>query len=45
MIGAGAQLIRVPVRIAGDPGLNPGPGENLSLKLTTQDPPDGYSEN
>ena len=25
--------------------MNPGPGENFSLKLTTQDLPDGYSEN
>ena len=25
--------------------LNPDPGENFSLKLTTQDLPDGYSEN
>jgi len=32
-------------RNAGDPGSNPGPSENIfSLKLTTQDLPDGYSE-
>ena len=28
-----AQLVRVPARRAGDPGSNPGPGENFSLKL------------
>ena len=28
-----AQLVRAPARRAGDPGLNPGPGENFSLKL------------
>ena len=28
-----------------DPGTNPGPGEDLSLKLTTQDLPDGLSQN
>ena len=27
-----------------DPGSNPGPGENFSLKLTTQGLPHGYSE-
>ena len=31
---------RAPERRAG----NPGPGENFSLKLTTQDLPDDYSE-
>ena len=30
---------------AGDPGSNPGPGENFSLKLLIYDLPDGYSEN
>ena len=30
---------------AGNPGSNPGPGENFSLKLTTRDLPDAYSEN
>ena len=29
---------------AGDPGSNPGPGENFSLKLLMYDLPDGYSE-
>ena len=28
-----AQLVRAPARRAGDPGLNPGPGENFSFKL------------
>ena len=28
-----AQLVREPARRAGDPGSNPGPGENFSLKL------------
>ena len=28
------QLVRAPARKAGDPGSNPGPGENFSLKLT-----------
>ena len=38
-------MARAPAHKAEDPGLNPGPGENLfSLKLTTQDVPDGYSE-
>ena len=40
-----AQLIRVPAYRAGDPGLNPGAGDSFSLKLTTEDLPDGYSEN
>ena len=31
-------------RRAGDPGLNPGPGENFSLKLLIYDLSDGYSE-
>ena len=30
-----------PVRRAGDPGSNPGPGENFSLKLLIYDLPDG----
>ena len=37
-------LVRAPARRAGDPGSNPGPGENFSLKLTTQDLPYDYSE-
>ena len=28
-----AQLVRAPARRAGDPGSNPGPGENFSLKV------------
>ena len=39
-----AQLVRAPVRRAGDPGSNPGPGENFSLKLLIYNLPDGYSE-
>ena len=31
-----AQLVRAPARKAGDPGSNPGLGENFSLKLTSQ---------
>ena len=31
-------------RRAGDPGSNPGPCENFSLKLLIYDLPDGYSE-
>ena len=39
-------MVIVPARGAGDPGSNPGPGENFfPLKLTTQDLPDGYYEN
>ena len=38
-----AQLVRAPARRAGDPGSNPGPGENFSLKLI-YDLPDSYSE-
>ena len=40
----GVQLFRAPVRRAGDPGSNPGPGENFSLKLLIYGVPDGYSE-
>ena len=36
---------RVGAHITGDLDSNPGPGENFSLKLTTKDLPDGYSEN
>ena len=39
-----AQLVRALARRTGDPGSNPGPGENFSLKLTTQDLKDGYSK-
>ena len=35
-----AQLVRAPVRRAGDPGSNPDPGENFSLKLLIFDLPD-----
>ena len=28
-----AKLVRAPARKAGDPGSNPGPGENFSLKI------------
>ena len=38
-------VVIAPAHRAGDPGSNPGPGENFSLKLTTQDLPEGYSEN
>ena len=39
-----AQLVRPPARRPGDPGSNPGPGKNFSLKLLIYDLPDGYSE-
>ena len=39
----GGLVVIAPARRAGDPGLNPGPGENFSLKLI-YDLPDGYSE-
>ena len=39
------QLVRAPALRAGDPGSNPGPDENFSLKLITHDLPEGYSEN
>ena len=39
-----AQLVRAEARGAGDPDSNPGPGENLSLKVLIYDLPDGYSE-
>ena len=35
------QLVRAPARRAGDPGSNPGQGENFSLKLTNEVPPCG----
>ena len=38
----GGLVVIAPARRAGDPGSNPGPGENFSLKL--YDLPDGYSE-
>ena len=39
-----AQLVRGPVHRAEDPGSNPGPDENISLKLLIYDLPNGYSE-
>ena len=39
-----AQLVRAQARRAGDPGSNPGLGENFSLKLLIYDLPNGYSE-
>ena len=39
-----AQLVRAPVRRAGAPGSNPGPGKKFSLKLLIYNLPDGYSE-
>ena len=38
------ESVCAPARKAGDLGPNPGPGENFSLKLTTPDLPDGYTE-
>ena len=40
----GGLLVIEPARRAGDPGLNPGPGKNFSLKLLIYDLPDDYSE-
>ena len=40
----GGLVFIAPARRAGDPGLNPDPGENFSLKLFIYDLPDGYSE-
>ena len=40
----GSLVVIAPARRAGDPGSNPGPGENFSLKLLTYDLSDGYSE-
>ena len=42
-IGNWAQFVRAPACKAGDPGSNPGPGKYFSLKLTTQDIPEGHS--
>ena len=36
----GGLVVIVPARRAGDPGSNPGPGENFSLKLLIYDLPD-----
>ena len=38
-------MIRAPARKAEDPGSNPGSGVICSLKLTTKNLPDCYSEN
>ena len=40
----GGLVVIASTRRAGDPGSNPGPGENLCVKLLTYDLPDGYSE-
>ena len=40
----GSLVVKVPARTAGDPGSNPGPGENFSLKLLIYNLSDGYSE-
>ena len=40
----GGLVVIAPAHRAGDPGSNPGPGENFSLKLLIYDLPDGYSE-
>ena len=40
----GGSVVRAPGRRARDPGSNPGPGENSSLKLLIYDLPNGYSE-
>ena len=42
--GPGGLVVIAPARRAGDPGLNPDPGENFSLKLLIYDLPDGCSE-
>ena len=39
-----AQLVRAPARRTRDPGSNPGPDENFSLKLLIYDLPEGYFE-
>ena len=40
----GGLVVIAPKRRAGDPGSNPGPGENFSLQLLIYDLPDGFSE-
>ena len=45
MIYLGGTVRSAPAYRAGDLGSNPGPGKNVSLKLTTYDLPGGYSEN
>ena len=36
-------MVIAPARRAGDPGSNPGPGKNFSLKLVIYDSSDGHS--
>ena len=40
----GGLVVIVPEHRAGDPGSNPGPGKNFSLKLLIYDLSDGYSQ-
>ena len=40
----GSLVVIAPAHRARDPGLNPGLGENFSLKLLIYELPDGYSE-
>ena len=40
----GGLVVIAPAHRAGDPGSNPGPDENFSLKLLIYDLSDGYSE-
>ena len=40
----GGLVVIAPARRAGDPGSNPGPGENFSLKLLINDLSEGYSK-
>ena len=37
-------VVIAPARRAGDPDLNPGPGENFSLQLLIYDLSEGYSK-
>ena len=45
VIRLGGAVGSAPARRVGDPSSNPGSGENLSLKLTINDLPDGLPEN
>ena len=40
----GGLVVIAPERRAGDPGSNPGPGENFYLKLLIYDLSEGYSK-
>ena len=40
----GSLVVIAPARRAGDPGSNPGLGENFSLELLIYDLPDGYQK-